>query len=288
MNLLAFLGIIFALHIFGLIISLFFIKKFDSVEVDGYKINYRRQGHGPQKIVLVHGMFSNLHCWDKIIQLDNDKYEFFAIDLPQMGESMVKGLKAPADKIEDIIVKFCKILNLEKPTLIGCSLGGLVAFLTKIKYSDYFNKCIVVASPFNIGILLLPVDKLTFMTPLLILFINPLTIFYAHFQVARSKFDISHCFVINSKFRRWRHFSSSLIYTRMISRAEKKHIIPTKVEQYQFIWGTADRLIKKGDFKHFIGSNDRLEYEEIPDATHHPMESHPLAFMKVINKVLDQ
>lgn len=280
------LGILFSLHLIGLIFSSFYIKTEKFITVRGYKIHYKSTGSGSKKVLLIHGMFSNMHCWDKFLAYALPDTEFISIDLPQTGESQVKKMTTPAYEIEDVIYDLCQALKFEQVTVVGCSLGGLVAYLSALKYPDYFKKCVIVASPFDSRILILPIYKLSFLSPLLNLFVNPVIIAMVYIRIARSRFSFSHVMTIFSKFRSTQHFTASMDYLRLIPRVENQLRIPTKVENFHFIWGTKDHVVKKANFDNFIGNNDKLDYGEIPDASHHPMESHPEEFSKALGKII--
>lgn len=280
------LFILFGLHLIGLLLSFYFIKKNKSIEVDGYKIHYKTSGTGPKKVLLIHGMFSNLHCWDKFLEFGIEGTEFISIDLPQMGESQSPNRQAPVETIEDVLYHFCQKLDLKTPTVVGCSLGGLVAYLSALKYPEYFKKCIIVASPFDSKILILPIYKLSFLSPVFNLFVNPAIIAITYLRIARTKFSLAQVMTIFSKFRHPQHFKASLIYLKLIPRVENQIQIPTKVENFHFLWGTNDHIVKKANFKNFIGSNEKLDYGEIPNASHHPMESHPEEFSKALEKII--
>ena len=280
------LFILFSLHLLGLILSSRSVQLFKTIEIQGYKIHYRSTGSGPRKVIMLHGMFSNLHCWDKFLAVAHPGSEYITLDLPQMAESITPRKDAPDDNIEDIIYDFCKALDLENPVLVGCSLGGLVSYLATLKYPDFFSKCIIVASPFDSRLLLLPVYKFSFLAPILVLFVNPIIVGIIYLRVARARFSFDHVLIIFSKFRRSMHFKSSMRYLSLIPRAEKAVMISTKVEKFHFIWGTRDHLIKKSSFKNFLDSNSSLDYLEMPDASHHPMESHPTDFAEKLQSLL--
>ncbi len=279
--------ILLSLHLIGQILASRSVTLYKKKEVLGYIIHYKSTGQGDRKVVLIHGAFSNLHCWDKFLKFLSPNTEYISIDLPQMAESISTNKPTPADSIEEIIFEFCKSLELQNPVLVGCSLGGLVAYLSSVKYSAYFSQCVIVSSPFNSRFLLLPIYKASFLAPILNLFVNPVIVSMVYFRIARSGFSWAHVLIILSKFRRVEHFKSSMIYLKLIPRAEALVTIPTKVESFHFIWGNKDHLIKKASFKNFLEQNTSLDYLEMPDATHHPMESHPQIFAKTLQQILD-
>ncbi len=281
--------ILVLLHATGLILAYRQIKIYKKVEIDGYTMHYRSSGKGSKKVLLIHGMFSNLHCWDSFLKFKSENVEYISIDLPQMGESQTKNLATPVYRIEDLIFNFSKHLKLNSPSIVGCSLGGLAAYLAKVKYPDYFDKCIIVASPFNTAFLNAKLYKISFLSPVANLMVNPIIIAFSYARIAKTtvRKSIKRILTIFCKFRNPQHFRSSIEYLQLISIVEQKLEIPTKVENYFFIWGTGDKVVKKSGFQAFLGQNQRLNYDEIPEASHHPMESHPTLFAKKLSGILN-
>lgn len=282
-----FISTLIILHLTGLLISIFFIKKYSFAQIDGFNIHYRKVGDGKKETLLIHGMFSNLHCWDKFLEYKDPNRTYILIDLPMMAESYSFNKKIPVDNIEDIIYKFAtQVCKYKTPELVGCSLGGLVAFLTKQKYHDVFDECVIVSSPFSETILTLPIYKLSFLTPLLNVFVNPLVVFIGHYQTAKNNFSFRQAFVILSKFRRLSHFGASLKYSRLIVRADQLLKSKTKVQSFYHIWGDRDHLVKEKHFTEFRNLNQNKDLSVIEGGAHHPMESHPKEFAQSLNQLL--
>ncbi len=91
---------------------------------DGLSINYTRSGTGPA-LILIHGITEDLHAWDEIAAILSSDYDVIQVDLRGHGMS------DPADNysIESLgadVAELATQLDLDRPHLIGHSLGGMV------------------------------------------------------------------------------------------------------------------------------------------------------------------
>jgi len=94
---------------------------------------YEVHGSG-EPIVLIHGVGHRRQAWDPIVPLLADDYQVITIDLPGFGESgplvMKKGHADEAFRKE--LTETMAYLGIEKPHVVGNSLGGLIALETAL------------------------------------------------------------------------------------------------------------------------------------------------------------
>jgi pimeloyl-ACP methyl ester carboxylesterase len=97
------------------------------VTIDDHSIRYRRQGHGPT-IVLVHGFAGSLYTWHALIPLLAADYDVVACDLLGFGlsDKPARAAYSLADHGRRI-VGLHQALDLHQTTLVGHSMGGVVA-----------------------------------------------------------------------------------------------------------------------------------------------------------------
>lgn len=107
------------------------------VEVDGHSIHYVEAGEGPP-ILFLHGLGAQLHHFRHPLfdRLRSD-FRLVAIDRPGSGYStrpnhVAGGLSQQAETI----VKIMAALGLEKPLIVGHSLGGAVALTLAVEHPD--------------------------------------------------------------------------------------------------------------------------------------------------------
>lgn len=109
----------------------------DIVRVDGQKVHYVEQGSG-RPIVMIHGLGGSLHHMRRpLMENFGDGYRLIALDRPGSGYSTrarraTGGLKEQAD----FIAAFIDALKLDRPLLVGHSLGGAVALAAALDHPD--------------------------------------------------------------------------------------------------------------------------------------------------------
>lgn len=118
--------------------------------LDDPEIAYVDQGEGPETLVLIHGLASNLGFWRYNIPALAEHYRVIALDLPGYGRSEKSGeypytLSFFAEAIESLIDE----LDLQDVTLVGHSMGGQIAMLAALTYPDAIDR-LVLADPAGI------------------------------------------------------------------------------------------------------------------------------------------
>ena len=113
------------------------------VEVNGLRVHYRDEGEGPV-LVLLHGLFSSLHTWEKWVNLLQDRYRIIRIDVPNFG---LTG-PFPNHKVDDqtymqFLEDFVAALKLERFHLAGNSLGGYFAYQYASRYPHRVNRLVM-------------------------------------------------------------------------------------------------------------------------------------------------
>ncbi len=88
---------------------------------------YERSGAG-EPLLLIHGTGSYLRSWDPIVPLLSRDFDVFAVDLPGFGNSMDKAeWITDFDSLVDVLEWFMREHGLERPHLVGNSVGGWLA-----------------------------------------------------------------------------------------------------------------------------------------------------------------
>src|SRR4028119_1549430 len=97
-----------------------------NVEIDGLTIRYLAAGEGPP-LVLLHGAGDNSLDWRWVLRALARKHRVYAPDLPGSPDSA----SPPADYspafFERFAAGFLDVLGIGRATLVGNSLGGLIA-----------------------------------------------------------------------------------------------------------------------------------------------------------------
>ncbi len=89
-------------------------------------IAYHKTGKGPA-IILIHGLGLRSESWLEQIKILKKDYTIYSIDLPGHGKSnLLSQSKSTLKGYCSEITKFIKLSNINKPILIGHSLGALI------------------------------------------------------------------------------------------------------------------------------------------------------------------
>lgn len=92
------------------------------------ELRFARRGSGPP-VVLLHGIGHDHHAWDPVVDLLAPRYDLVLVDLPGHGDSplpvdtAVLGVPELTDHVERLLAG----LGLERPVVVGNSLGGAIA-----------------------------------------------------------------------------------------------------------------------------------------------------------------
>jgi pimeloyl-ACP methyl ester carboxylesterase len=121
------------------------------VPVKGREIHYTRHGQGGP-IVLIHGFAGSTYTWRELIPLLARDYTVYAVDLLGFGLS-----DKPGDgdySLPDqgkLIADFIAALKLRKPTLVGHSMGGVVAALAAVQSPESVGRLVLIDAGFYHG-----------------------------------------------------------------------------------------------------------------------------------------
>lgn len=97
------------------------------VNVNGVRLGYEVEGHGPP-IVLIHGFPLNRTMWRPQVAALRDRFTVIVPDLRGFGESEVPGDHLTMDTYADDVVGLLDRLGYDRVALGGCSMGGYVVF----------------------------------------------------------------------------------------------------------------------------------------------------------------
>ncbi|EKN65447.1 hypothetical protein BABA_19951 [Neobacillus bataviensis LMG 21833] len=109
-----------------------------SVKLSDTKIGYVDQGEG-EVIVLLHGFCGSSRYWENVIPELSKSYRVIAPDLPGHGESSIGNEGSSIEDYADIIKGILELLNVQKVTMFGHSLGGYITLAFAEKYSNHLN-----------------------------------------------------------------------------------------------------------------------------------------------------
>jgi pimeloyl-ACP methyl ester carboxylesterase len=110
-------------------------------EVNGINLYYETHGTG-QPMILLHGGLGSGEMFGPILPTLAERHQVIAVDLQGHGRTADIDRPIDARLMADDIAALIDHLGLEKPDIVGYSLGGGVAFFTAVKYPDKVGKLV--------------------------------------------------------------------------------------------------------------------------------------------------
>jgi pimeloyl-ACP methyl ester carboxylesterase len=114
-------------------------------DVNGLNLYYETHGTG-RPMILLHGGLGSGEMFGPILPALAAKHQVIAPDL--QGHGRTADIDRPIDirLMADDIAALIDHLGLEKPDIVGYSLGGGVAFFTAVKYPDKVGKLVMASA----------------------------------------------------------------------------------------------------------------------------------------------
>ncbi|MFH1560122.1 MAG: alpha/beta fold hydrolase [Chloroflexota bacterium] len=115
------------------------------VTVDRIRTHYVAAGEGPP-LLLLHGLIANLMAWAPNIGPLSQKFTVYALDFPGRGDSDKPNIDYRVPTGARFIRKFMEVLGIERASLAGCSMGGMVALRTALDFPNLVDKLVLVSA----------------------------------------------------------------------------------------------------------------------------------------------
>jgi pimeloyl-ACP methyl ester carboxylesterase len=103
------------------------------------------RGNG-SAIVLIHGHPFNRRMWSGQLDALSDQFRVVAPDLPGYGESPARSETITPRGLAEAVVELMDALDVERATVVGLSLGGLVAMELGLGYPDRVDGLVLTAT----------------------------------------------------------------------------------------------------------------------------------------------
>ncbi|RZT38449.1 alpha/beta fold hydrolase [Cupriavidus agavae] len=105
------------------------------VQVMGALVHYTDEGApGAEPLVLIHGFGASLHTWEGLMPALRQRYRVIRLDLPPFGltgplrDARGRIVTMDVDAYRTFVDSFLRTLGIARATLVGNSLGGLIAW----------------------------------------------------------------------------------------------------------------------------------------------------------------
>ena len=120
------------------------------VQIMGADVHYIDEGTGDSTIVMIHGFASSLHTWNDVASVMAREHRVIRLDLPPFG--VTGPLRNAAGEIETMNLPayrrffgtFMQALGIARATLVGNSLGGLLAWDYAVRHRDAVERLVLI------------------------------------------------------------------------------------------------------------------------------------------------
>ena len=106
-------------------------------------IRFHRTGGSKPPIVLLHGITDNGLCWSPVAKVLETDYDVIMPDARGHGKTSTSSNDFSIKAMADDGAKFIRALNLDKPIVLGHSMGGQVTALIAAQHPDLVSKIIL-------------------------------------------------------------------------------------------------------------------------------------------------
>ena len=115
-------------------------------DVNGIKLYYETHGAG-KPLILLHGGLGAIEMFGPNLPALASGRQVIAVDLQGHGRTADIDRPLSVELMADDIAALIKHLKLERPDIMGYSLGGGVALLTAIRHPELVGKLVLVSTP---------------------------------------------------------------------------------------------------------------------------------------------
>ncbi len=123
----------------------------NTVEVNSQSFHYTRTGGDKPTLILAHGVTDHGLCWTAVAEALEANYDVIMVDTRGHGLSSRTETDYTWKALADDLYKFIIALELEKPFILGHSLGAMTALIFASHYPDV-PKAVLLEDPPNMWI----------------------------------------------------------------------------------------------------------------------------------------
>jgi 4,5:9,10-diseco-3-hydroxy-5,9,17-trioxoandrosta-1(10),2-diene-4-oate hydrolase len=125
-----------------------FVRSRSQLNFQGLKVSYWDEGQG-FPLILIHGLGGSVEHWAWTIPHWTAKYRVVAIDLPGAGQSEIPSIDTNLRELTlgaQLVQRFIEQLDLNKPVIVGHSLGGGIAVQHALSFPGQQRGMVLISS----------------------------------------------------------------------------------------------------------------------------------------------
>ena len=253
------------------------------VHVDDNKIRYLESGNSKKTLVLLHGLGASAERWTAVIPIFAEHFRVVVPDLIGFGYSDKPLTDYTLDFFSNFLEKFFIASNVDRPVILGSSLGGQIS-------AEYTS-----THPQNVEKLILtsPSGVMKQATPALDAYM--MAAMYPNEQNAKNAFELMEGSgekidekITDGFIERMRLPNAKLAFMSTILGLKNAEIITKKLQSIitptLIIWGSDDPVIPIQHADEFVAAISDCRFFKMDNCGHTPYVQEPTIFA---SKVLD-
>ncbi len=129
------------------------------VYIDQEAVHYEVFGRG-RPILFLHGWLGSWRYWLPSIEVVSQSFRTFSFDFIGFGDTTQRHVRPSIPAYADQVMRFLDEMGIDKVTLVGHSMGGMVSLKAAIEHPERIDRVVTVGAPIT-GKSLSPLLKLT-------------------------------------------------------------------------------------------------------------------------------
>jgi len=256
------------------------------IEIDGNKIRYLESGNSKKTLVLIHGLGASAERWNKVIPMFAKQFRVVVPDLIGFGYSDKPLVDYTPEFFLDFLEKFFMASDVDRPNIIGSSLGGQLSAEYASLHSQNIEKLVLVS----------PAGAMKQSTPALDAYI--MAALYPNDQSAKNAFEMMEASgedvedkIVNGFVERMRLPNAKLAFMSTVLGLKNSELITTKLPSISvptlIIWGSNDPVIPIDYADDFISSIKDCRFFRMDGCGHTPYVQDPSLFASKVLEFLN-
>jgi pimeloyl-ACP methyl ester carboxylesterase len=115
------------------------------ISLNGQNIYYQKLGHG-KDLIMLHGWKQNVSTFHSVSEILKQHFTLWLIDMPGFGRSENPKENFTVEDYAKIVAEFIKENKIEKPHLLGHSVGGNIAITFAAENGEIIDKLVLESS----------------------------------------------------------------------------------------------------------------------------------------------
>ena len=256
------------------------------LQIDGNKIRYLESGDSKKTLVLVHGLGASAERWEQVIPLFADDFRVVVPDLIGFGYSDKPLVDYTPEFFSDFLEKFFDTLGINRPYLIGSSLGGQISAEYTTSHPENIEKLILVS----------PAGVMKQSTPALDAYI--MAALYPNEQSAKNAFELMegsgnavHQEIVNGFVKRMQLPNAKLAFMSTVLGLKNSDLLTDKLQSISvptlIIWGSKDPVIPIIHADSFVSAIQDCRFFRMDGCGHTPYVQDPHTFSSKVLEFLN-